>query len=279
MLLRRYKLQYGCISEADGRKKTCRTLRDKMNDRCFWNTLCSILGSKPGIRRPFFEADNERSLGDLKRYTWNVLRVHDAWLAASGPQFHFRTLKSPNLWRRTEVLPGGRWLFGLDDDQKALMVDLDSGIRYDLFKLHHPQDREGPSSFQLSFKEGVRSSFRVALFEISRICIYEVDYLADCHPPFQSTHLTTIWDTDRKGFRNSIEISDRYIFQCYSIWGGDDRDEILQLRHLTNDPSVSKQFVERSVAKQGAVSASSLCQHCLMICSVRHLFFPWNVWL
>ena len=115
--------------------------------------------------------------------------------------------------------------------------------------------------------------------EISRICIYEVDYLADCHPPFQSTHLTTIWDTDRKGFRNSIEISDRYIFQCYSIWGGDDRDEILQLRHLTNDPSVSKQFVERSVAKQGAVSASSLCQHCLMICSVRHLFFPWNVWL
>ena len=71
----------------------------------FWNTLCSILESKPGIRQPFFEVDNERSLGDLKRYTWNVLRVHDAWLAPSEPQFRFRTLKSPNLWRRTEVLP------------------------------------------------------------------------------------------------------------------------------------------------------------------------------
>ena len=45
------------------------------------------------------------------------------------------------------------------------MVDLDSGTHYDLFKVNHPRDREGPSSFQLSFKEGVRSSFCVALFE------------------------------------------------------------------------------------------------------------------
>ena len=167
LLLHRYKLQYECISEANDREKTCRTLHDITNDRYFWKTLCSILESKPGIRRPFFEADNERSPGDLKRYTWNILRVHDAWLAPSGPQFRFRTLKSPNLWRRTEVLPGGRWLFGLDDDQKALMVDLDSGTHYDLFKLHHPQDRKDLSSFQLSFKEGVRSSFRVALFSPS----------------------------------------------------------------------------------------------------------------
>ena len=130
----------------------------------FWNTLCSILESKPGIRQPFFEVDNERSLGDLKRYTWNVLRVHDAWLAPSEPQFCFRTLKSFNLWRRTEVLPGGRW-FGIDNDLKALMVDLDSGTHYGLLKLHHPQYWAGLLSFQLSFKEGVRSSFRVALFD------------------------------------------------------------------------------------------------------------------
>jgi len=47
------------------------------------------------------------------------------------------------------------------------MVHLDSGTHYDLFKVNHPHDREGPSSFQLSFKEGVRSSFWVALFEPS----------------------------------------------------------------------------------------------------------------
>jgi len=167
LLLRRYKLQHGCISEANDQEKTCRTLHDITNDRYFWNTLCSILESKPGIRRPFFEVDNERSLGDLKRYTWNILRVHDAWLAPSEPQFRFRTLESPNLWRRTEVLPGGRWLFGIDDDQKALMVDLDSGTYYDLFKLHHPQDHKGLSSFQLSFREGARSSFRVVCFDSS----------------------------------------------------------------------------------------------------------------
>ena len=44
------------------------------------------------------------------------------------------------------------------------MVDLDSGTHYDLFKLYHPHDPEGLLSFQLSFKEGVRSSFRVAFF-------------------------------------------------------------------------------------------------------------------
>ena len=47
------------------------------------------------------------------------------------------------------------------------MMDLDSGTHYDLFKLYHPHDREGLLSFQLSFKEGVRSSFRVALFNPS----------------------------------------------------------------------------------------------------------------
>ena len=62
---------------------------------------------------------------------------------------------------------------------------------------------------------------------VSPICIYQIDYMDGGHPPFRSTHLTTISDTDRRGFRNSIEISDRYIFQCYSIWGDGDRDEIL----------------------------------------------------
>ena len=114
--------------------------------------------------------------------------------------------------------------------------------------------------------------------EISRICIYQVDYSDGRHPPFRSTPLATIWDTDRSGFRNSIEVSDRYIFQCYSRWEDNDPDEILQLRHLTNDPNVSKQFVERSVAKQGAVRASSLRRQCLMICSARHPFFPMIVW-
>ena len=152
---------------ANGQTKTCRTLHDITNDRYFWNTLRSILESKPGIRPPFFETNNERSLGDLKRYTWTALRAHDAWLAPSEPQFRLRTLKSSTLWRKTEILPGGRWLFGLDNDQKALMMDLDSGTHYDLFKLHHPHDWEGLLSFQISFKEDVRSSFRVAVFDPS----------------------------------------------------------------------------------------------------------------
>ena len=117
-----------------------------------------------------------------------------------------------------------------------------------------------------------------AVAEISRICIYQVDYLADCHPPFRLNHLTTVWDTDRGGFWNSIGVSDRYIFQCHSWWENDDPDENLQLHYLTNDPDVSKQFVERSVAEQGSASASSLCRHCLIISSVRHRFFPTIVW-
>jgi len=114
-----------------------------------------------------------------------------------------------------------------------------------------------------------------AAAEISRICIYQVNYLADYYPPFRSTHLTTVRN---RGFWNSIEVSDRYIFQCYNWWENDDPDENLQLHYLTNDPDVSKQFVERSVAEQGSASASSLCRHCLIISSTRHHFFPTIVW-
>ena len=47
------------------------------------------------------------------------------------------------------------------------MMDLDSGTHYDLFKVYNPHDREDFLSFQLSFREGVRSSFRVAVFDPS----------------------------------------------------------------------------------------------------------------
>ena len=53
------------------------------------------------------------------------------------------------------------------NDQKALMMDLDSGTHYDLFKVYNPHHREDFLSLQLSFKEGVRSSFRVAVFDPS----------------------------------------------------------------------------------------------------------------
>jgi len=72
--------------------------------------------------------------GDLKRYTSNALRIHDAWPVPSESQIRFYTVRSPNAWKRTKVLSGNKWLFGVDDDQGALMVDLDSSTYRDLFK-------------------------------------------------------------------------------------------------------------------------------------------------
>ena len=77
---------------------------------------------------------------------------------------------------------------------------------------------------------------------INLICIYEVDYCPDRHPPFQATRLTTIWETD-SGPRNSVEVSDRYIVQCYRQRNGD-CDEILQIRRFSTDPKVSENYVE-----------------------------------
>jgi len=45
------------------------------------------------------------------------------------------------------------------------MVDLDCGTHYDLFKVYHPRDRRGLTSFQLSFKE-VFALVSVSLFLI-----------------------------------------------------------------------------------------------------------------
>jgi len=68
----------------------------------------------------------------------------------------------------------------------------------------------------------------------------------------------TIWDTDSTGirFQNSVNVSDRYIIQCYTWRSDHDWDEILQLRRLSDDPSVSKKCMEHSVAEKGAADDS-----------------------
>jgi len=68
----------------------------------------------------------------------------------------------------------------------------------------------------------------------------------------------TIWDTDNTGIRsqNSVNVSDRYIIQCYTRRSDHDWDEILQLRRLSDDPSVFENYMEQSVAEKGANSNS-----------------------
>lgn len=91
------------------------------------------------------------------------------------------------------------------------------------------------------------------------IYIYQMDYCTDRHPPFQATHLTTIWDigTDH-GPRDSVQVTDRYIFQCYSLWE-ENRDELLQIRCFSTDPSVSEKFVELSVVEGARISDHYHC--------------------
>jgi len=66
-------------------------------------------------------------------------------------------------WSKNEVLPGGRWLFGLDKHELAV-VDLDSGAHYSFLKSPDPGEARALDTFQFSFKEGVYSSFWLALF-------------------------------------------------------------------------------------------------------------------
>jgi len=159
------------------------------------------------------------------------------------------------------------------------VVDLDSGAHHSLFKASHPGEATPLNTFQISFKEDVYSSFRVAFFNVGRpeasecsssgptqililpqvklSSIYQVDYCTDRYPPFQATHLTTVWDIGSDGTRDSVEVSDRCIFQCYSLW--ERGDEILQIRRLSADPSVSQKSVELSVLEGARISDKYQC--------------------
>jgi len=142
-------------------------------------------------------------------------------------------------------------------------------------QVHDPQGREGSSNFSLSFKKDIRSSLR-SLFSIQAVG-------------------RVVSATNLIYWNSQLSFHSRSIAHLYlpNQWEDDDRDEILQLRHLTVDSNDSKQFVERSDPKQGVVRTSGLCQHHLIVfqckerlsgCDCRvcgwnlcyHQLLPWN---
>jgi len=75
------------------------------------------------------------------------------WSAPSDLQFHCRAVMSPLRWESVEVLPGCKWLFGIDRDEQAVMVDLDSSVHYELFRTTQHGDPQSLYRFELSFKK------------------------------------------------------------------------------------------------------------------------------
>ena len=111
--------------------------------------------------------------------------------------------------------------------------------------------------------------------EISCICIYQVDHLADCHPPFRSTHLMTYGILT--GVVSGIPLKSQVATSSSVIADG----RMITGWNFAASPSHewSQCFQEiRRATRWGAVGASSLRRHCLMISSASHPFFPTNVW-
>lgn len=145
--------------------KTCKTLYDITNSRYFWETLRYDLQSKPGIREPLFELMSDQSLGELKRHTWDMLRVYDKWSDPSPPQFRISTINSGYQWDDFEVLPGGKWLFGVVCPGHGCIIDLNvkQPMHHFLFEEFH--ESLFAHRCRISLLEGRQSSFRVALFD------------------------------------------------------------------------------------------------------------------
>jgi hypothetical protein len=73
--------------------------------------------------------------------------------------------------------------------------------------------------------------------------------------------MTVIRDCARDAIRTSVELSDNYFVQCFSIkQAARKRVLFLHLRRYSKEPSASDQFVERRVAEVGSVSTVSLVQ-------------------
>ncbi|KAF5352545.1 hypothetical protein D9756_006234 [Leucocoprinus leucothites] len=245
--------------------QTCKKLRDITSSQYFWKTLCAILESRPGFQQPLFEPDQKKSFDDLQRYTRNMLRIHDGWLGPSSPQFRTRQVKSRFSWDSYELLPGGRWLFGVLTDGRACILDLDAErpVNHVLLATFHPQDLT-LSEFNILIKEDNHSSFLVALYkkecwdnESTRICIYQVEQQIEPKIRFRATSLAVIWDCPRGHIRSCVELSERYIIQCCSLLNtdSDHTPVILQLRRYSKDPAVSEKYIEKQLADEGSAKA------------------------
>jgi hypothetical protein len=143
-----------------------------MSTQYFWETLLHSLKLKPGIQKPYFEFHNNESFDELKRHTWNTMRIYDKWSDLSSPQFRTRRVVSGVDWVNFEVLPGGKWLFGIVmHGWRACIIDLDKSldeskpVHHYLFSTTHPEDLFY-TEFSLYIKE-CSSSFRVAVFNNS----------------------------------------------------------------------------------------------------------------
>ncbi|KAF5352543.1 hypothetical protein D9756_006232 [Leucocoprinus leucothites] len=245
--------------------QTCKTFHGVTSSPYFWTTLCTMLESRPGFQQSLFEPDPKKSIDGLERYTRNLLRIHDGWLASSSPQFRTRQVNSKFSWYSYEVLPGGRWLFGVHTDGRACILDLNAerATHHILLKTSHPQDSILPV-IKFFIKEDSRSSFRVALYkkecwddESTRICIYQIEQQIGPKIRFRATTLAVIWDCPRGHIRSCVELSERYIVQCCSLLntGRDRKPVMLQLRRYSKDSTVSERYIEKQLVDIGWAKA------------------------
>ena len=159
----------------------------------------------------------------MKWYTWNALCIR-GWHPLS-----FSSVKSPHLWSRTEVVPGCRWLFGVDHDGKALMVNLDNGTHYDLFRTDHPRDPDvylissfpsrkmfilNSGSLFLAVTRAVGISTTIpasmklstAILLQQRLASLFIKWITQSIAILQSTHLTSTWEPDLKMMKSWVPL-------------------------------------------------------------------------
>lgn len=99
-----------------------------MNSEQFWAGLARDLCSKPGIGKLMYPLGNY-STNEQMHWVLRRLRTRDRWasrdISCQPLRFHSRRVQGGFNFSGAELLRGGRWLFTIQHDGTAHIIDLE----------------------------------------------------------------------------------------------------------------------------------------------------------
>lgn len=141
-----------------------------MHSERFWANLARGLCPTPGIEKIAYPLGNLSTV-ELMRWTLRRMRARDRWTSdrSGGLRVRWRIVDGGILFCGAEFLRGGRWLFTIQDDGEAHIIDLaqKNSCRHFLFKTYRSfQLTDFLRKFRIWVDETKQElSFRVATYD------------------------------------------------------------------------------------------------------------------
>ncbi|KXN86003.1 hypothetical protein AN958_10613 [Leucoagaricus sp. SymC.cos] len=205
-------------------RQVCRAFYEVTFSRQFCYARIQQLCSHPGITHGGMRL-KDSSIQALIQWMIHRLRVREQWASSIPPRFRYRLIDSRNHYSQTEVLPGGRWLFGLNFEGNMTVLDLTRKGAHPRILLRTATGGRRPlTKFRVWYEDLEKElSFRVALYNkdciprtkspIQVVRVRVVGFGSDAS--FTTIPITVIPETEHEGRRCALSFNDNYVLQYY----------------------------------------------------------------